>query len=81
LRDGTPPNKGKKTPPNKEKKNTSKQGEKKHLQTGGGKHLQTREKHLQTRKIPFEQEKYLSSKGNAFQARGIFRSNVKVYKW
>jgi hypothetical protein len=28
-----------------------------------------------------KQEKYLSSKGNAFQARGIFRSNVKVYKW
>nr|DAR40599.1 MAG TPA: hypothetical protein [Caudoviricetes sp.] len=63
--------------------------EKKHLQTrgkntskqGGEKHLQAREKHLQTRKIPFEQEKYLSSKGNAFQARGIFRSNVKVYKW
>nr|DAH83662.1 MAG TPA: hypothetical protein [Caudoviricetes sp.] len=31
--------------------------------------------HLQTRK------KHLSSKENAFQARGIFRSNVKVYKW
>jgi hypothetical protein len=46
-----------------------------------------KEKHHQTRKPPFKQEKYLpkqeehlSSKGNAFQARGIFQSNV-VYKW
>lgn len=28
-----------------------------------------------------KQEKHLSSKENAFQARGIFQSNVKVYKW
>ena len=52
LRDGTPPNKKKKTPPNK----------KKHQQTRK-KHLQTRKKHQQTRKKPFEQGKRLSSKG------------------
>ena len=51
------------------------------------KHQQTRKtptnkkKHQQTRETPFEQGKHLSSKGNAFQARGIFRSNVKVCKW
>ena len=58
--------------------NTSKQG----------KTFPNKKKHHQTRKPPFKQEKYLpkqekhlSSKGNAFQARDIFRSNVKVYKW
>jgi hypothetical protein len=58
------------TPPNKKKhlqtrKNTSKQEE------------NTSKQEENTNK----QEKHLSSKGNAFQARGIFRSNVKVYKW
>lgn len=57
LRDGTPPNRKKntskqeKTPPNK--KNTSKQE----------KNTNKQEKHQQTRKIPFEQGKRLSSKG------------------
>nr|DAK86343.1 MAG TPA: hypothetical protein [Caudoviricetes sp.] len=40
-----------------------------------------KKKHQQTRETPFEQGKHLSSKENAFQARGIFRSNVKVCKW
>jgi len=72
----------KKTPPNK----------KKHLQTRKNlskqeKTFPNKEKHHQTRRPPFKQEKYLpkqgrhlSSKENAFQARGIFQSNV-VYKW
>jgi hypothetical protein len=74
LRDGTPPNKEK---PFQTRKNLSKQG----------KTFPNKKKHHQTRKPPFKQEKYLpkqeehlSSKGNAFQARGIFQSNV-VYKW
>ena len=33
------------------------------------------------KKTPPNKKKHLSSKENAFQARGIFQSNVKVYKW
>jgi hypothetical protein len=44
-------------------------------------HSQTRKNTSKQEKNTNKQEKYLSSKGNAFQARGIFRSNVKVYKW
>nr|DAW90457.1 MAG TPA: hypothetical protein [Caudoviricetes sp.] len=36
---------------------------------------------FQIRKNTNKQGKNLSSKVNAFQARGIFRSNVKVCKW
>lgn len=39
-----------------------------------GKHLSSKGNAFQTREIHFRQ-------GNAFQARGIFRSNVKVCKW
>jgi hypothetical protein len=46
------------------------------LKQGGNK-----EKPFQTRKNTNKQGKHLSSKENAFQARGIFQSNVKVYKW
>ena len=57
LRDGTPPNKEK---PFQTRKNLSKQGK---TFPNKKKHLQTRKKHQQTRKIPFEQGKRLSSKG------------------
>jgi hypothetical protein len=40
-----------------------------------------KEKPFQTRKNTNKQGKHLSSKENAFQARGIFQSNVKVCKW
>jgi hypothetical protein len=41
-----------------------------------------KKKHHQTRKPPFKQEKYLSSKETSFkQAGGIFHSNIEVYKW
>jgi hypothetical protein len=58
-----------------------------HLQTR--KNLSKQEKHHQTRKPPFKQEKYLpkqekhlSSKETSFkQAGGIFHSNIEVYKW
>ena len=86
LRDGTPPNKG--------KKNTSKQG-KTFPNKGNSKQgkLQTRKtpnkgkppnkKNLQTRKIPFEQGKRLSSKGYlpikcSLQVVGVFRQGKAV---
>jgi hypothetical protein len=56
----------------KQGKNTSKQGKNTSKQVGNT---------SKQEEIPFKQEKHLSSKGNAFQARGIFRSNVEVYKW
>ncbi|MFR7504479.1 MAG: hypothetical protein ACLUUU_03585 [Mediterraneibacter faecis] len=70
MRDGTLLNK-KKTP----NKKNSKQEK---LQT---RKTPNKKKPLQTRKNTNKQEKHLSSNGNAFQTRGIFRSNVKVYKW
>ena len=74
LRDGTPPNKGKKntskqgkkTPTNKKKTPTNKEKtppNKKKNTNKQGKTFPNKEKHQQTRKIPFEQGKRLSSKG------------------
>jgi hypothetical protein len=59
------------TPTNK-KKNTNKQEK-----TPTNKKKTPTNKKKNTNK----QGKHLSSKENAFQARGIFRSNVKVCKW
>ena len=59
MRDGTLPNKKKKTPPNK-KKNTTKQEK---TLPNKKKTPPNKKKHHQTRKIPFEQGKRLSSKG------------------
>jgi hypothetical protein len=57
------------TPPNKEKP----------FQTR--KNLSKQGKTFPNKKNTNKQGKHLSSKENAFQARGIFQSNVKVYKW
>ncbi len=62
----TPPNKEKKTPTNKKKTPTNKEKtppNKKKNTNKQGKTFPNKEKHQQTRKIPFEQGKRLSSKG------------------
>ena len=77
MRDGTPPNKGKtppnkgKTPPNKGKTPTNK-----------GKTPTNKKKTPANKEKPFEQGggRLSNNKKNTFQARGIFHSNVEVYK-
>lgn len=46
-----------------------------------GKAPTNKKKYLSNRGNTNKQGKHLSSKGNAFQVRGIFQSNVEVYKW
>ena len=94
MRDGTPPNKEK--IPFKQEEIPFKQGKhlqtRKNLSSKEkpfeqGKTFRARKtppnkgKPFEQGKTPTNKGKHLSSKGNAFQARGIFQSNVEVYKW
>jgi hypothetical protein len=45
------------------------------------KRLSSKKNAFQARKIPSKTRKILFKQGDVFQSRGIFQSNVEVYKW